>query len=304
MRPTEIHNKRILISPLNWGWGHVARCVPLIHQLKEQGNVLFVACSSEQRGIFEEYLEEVRYIDHAGYPFKFRGKGAFALDMYRSRKALKKRLFEEVKQVEQYVRDHSIDLVLSDHRYGFHSSVVPSIFITHQINLPLPRWLFVIQNMHERFMRKFTNWWIMDFEENLLAGKLSRSKNSKAIFVGPYSRFMMYDRIEPPKKCEGKVFIASGPEVYAEQFIVQNERMISDSDALVESVGLHSKSWRDFDRKILDAETLVARSGYSTIMDLYFLKKRAELSPTPGQAEQIYLYNLHKESSLVAGEYS
>ena len=38
-----------------------------------------------------------------------------------------------------------------------------------------------------------------------------------------------------------------------------------------------------------ESEFIVARSGYSTIMDLLKLKKNAILVPTPGQPEQEYL---------------
>ena len=37
------------------------------------------------------------------------------------------------------------------------------------------------------------------------------------------------------------------------------------------------------------SEKIVCRSGYSTIMDLYFLGLKAEFIPTPGQTEQEYL---------------
>jgi predicted glycosyltransferase len=44
------------------------------------------------------------------------------------------------------------------------------------------------------------------------------------------------------------------------------------------------------------AEKIVARSGYSTIMDLEALGalQKAELHPTPGQSEQEYLAQLHR----------
>jgi len=37
------------------------------------------------------------------------------------------------------------------------------------------------------------------------------------------------------------------------------------------------------------AEWIICRSGYSTIMELLSLQKKAILIPTPGQTEQIYL---------------
>lgn len=42
-------------------------------------------------------------------------------------------------------------------------------------------------------------------------------------------------------------------------------------------------------RLISSAEVVISRSGYSTIMDLAALKKKAIFVPTPGQTEQLYL---------------
>ena len=42
-----------------------------------------------------------------------------------------------------------------------------------------------------------------------------------------------------------------------------------------------------------EAEEIVCRSGYSSIMDLYTIGRKAHLIPTPGQTEQIYLAEIH-----------
>ena len=72
------------ISETNWnfsselGFGHVTRCVPIIHQLHAQSNEVFVFCNQEQKKlIFDQYLEEITFIKHEGYPFSFKGKGGF-----------------------------------------------------------------------------------------------------------------------------------------------------------------------------------------------------------------------------------
>jgi UDP-N-acetylglucosamine transferase subunit ALG13 len=43
------------------------------------------------------------------------------------------------------------------------------------------------------------------------------------------------------------------------------------------------------------SKIVVARSGYSTLMDLFALRKRGLLIPTPGQLEQEYLAKHHME---------
>ena len=49
-------------------------------------------------------------------------------------------------------------------------------------------------------------------------------------------------------------------------------------------------------RALAGAKKIIARSGYSTIMDLAVLGvlDKAELIPTPGQSEQMYLASLLK----------
>lgn len=42
-----------------------------------------------------------------------------------------------------------------------------------------------------------------------------------------------------------------------------------------------------------NAELIVSRSGYTTLMDLVALGRSAVIIPTPGQAEQEYLGELH-----------
>jgi hypothetical protein len=51
MLPSEIQNKRVLISPLNWGMGHVSRCIGLVNQLISQENSIYIACDEEQQQI-------------------------------------------------------------------------------------------------------------------------------------------------------------------------------------------------------------------------------------------------------------
>lgn len=42
-----------------------------------------------------------------------------------------------------------------------------------------------------------------------------------------------------------------------------------------------------------EAKQIVCRSGYSSIMDLHTIGRKAHLIPTPGQTEQIYLAEIH-----------
>ncbi|MBL7751853.1 MAG: hypothetical protein JNN29_10720, partial [Chitinophagaceae bacterium] len=50
------------------------------------------------------------------------------------------------------------------------------------------------------------------------------------------------------------------------------------------------------------AEWIIARAGYSTIMDLTTLQKKAILIPTPGQSEQEYVANYLQKKGIFFSE--
>lgn len=300
MLPSEIIEKRILISVLNWGMGHVSRAIGLIHQLIQQGNLIHIACSENQQKVFEEYFDTVSFIHHDDYPFKFGGKGNFAWDLFKGIFKLNNRMKKEQSEVEKMAKKYTIDIVLSDHRYGFYTPLVPSYFITHQFNLPVPWYQRNAERLHKKLMSKFDGMWIMDYPNSVLAGKLSQAKPSQRVnYIGPYSRFSMYDKDQFAVK-DKVVLIASGPKVYAQELVdtyfTENSSksvvvICSDEISVPLDAEKISGKWSVQDEVILQATKIISRSGYSTIMDIDFLKCEAELIPTPGQAEQIYLAN-------------
>jgi UDP:flavonoid glycosyltransferase YjiC (YdhE family) len=278
--------------------GHVSRCIGLIHQLKEQENELIVACSDEQRTVFANYFDDLRFVDHAPYPFKFGGKGWFSFDLLKQFGPLKRRRKQELKEVEKLVKEYDIDVVISDHRYGFRCDEAYSVVVTHQLDLPILWFEAPIQRIHKRLLKKFDRVWVMDFADSRLAGKLSRNTSLHSVdYIGPYSRFQLYPLVREKKAHQ--VLIASGPNVYAQKLVdeVCSERKeaqfkIIASDEVNVAEELKVKGWKEQDKAILSASALISRSGYSTIMDLHFLQIPAELIPTPGQREQIYLADL------------
>ena len=279
--------------------GHVSRCIGLIYKLKKQGNWVVVACSDSQRKVFEEYFDDLVYEDHAPYPFKFGGRGWFSFDLAKRFVHLKRRRKQELVEVERLVEKHSIDVVIADHRYGFRSEKTYSIFVTHQLKLPVLWFEASILRVHKRLIRKFDRVWVMDFADSRLAGELSRNTPLFAAdYIGPYSRFQLYT--SGVEKFDFRVLIASGPKIYAQQLIDEVYNSGSRSCMIVvagEGLNTHdmpvTHGWRAQDQQILAADRIISRSGYSTIMDLHYLGTQAKLIPTPGQREQEYLAALY-----------
>jgi len=309
MRPETIRNKTILLSALNWGMGHVSRCISLIEQLQNQENTVIIACSDNQSVIFKSYFPTIQTIHHEDYPFTFKGKGNFEKDLLSIYYKLFIRFKKEKSEVEQLFVDFNIDLVLSDHRYGFVTEKCPSIFITHQLNLPVKWYAKWIDYFHKSLIQKFNFVWVLDTPTSKFADELSRNFSVKNVeYIGIHSRFSLYPSTQ---KSIEKVVIISGPEPYAQQFFEeqlkiaasQNEKTIIitpnkynytiPSTTAIEIV--QSKDWKQLDSIILKAKKIISRAGYSTIMDIEFLSCESELTATPGQSEQSYLEEVNKQ---------
>lgn len=297
----DIKNQRILLSFLNWGKGHLSRCIDVCRRLDAQGNILYVACSEEDFAILQSYVSSVNHISFSGYPFQFDGKGDFTSDLWNSRKALVRFITWEQKEVEKLVEEHQIDLIVSDHRYGFYSKKKPSVFITHQVNLALKWWQFPAQWLHHGWMNAFSSIWIMDDEQQPFAGKLSKKgKWKNAVYIGHFSRFENRDNQLKTKQ----IGVCNGPHPYNQQLLdrlIQNKEL----DAIISPIPnldnrvVFSANWKETDELFHEAETIYSYCGYSTLMDLKRLNCKGKLIPTPGQTEQEYLFQLHQRSLIL-----
>ena len=129
MIPQKISDKRILISSLNWGMGHVARCIPLINKLKNNNNKIWIAASLSQQNVFKAYFPELHYLPLLDYPFKFSEKRSFVKSMIISAISLYSRLIKEKRKVDEWQRLHNFDFIITDQRYSFRSPNCISIFL-------------------------------------------------------------------------------------------------------------------------------------------------------------------------------
>lgn len=307
-----IEKKRILISPLNWGLGHVTRTIPIIKQLIEQENEIRICCSASQEAFYRDFFPDLWYIPHEGYPFSFKGKGNWTLDILRSYFSLKRFKTQEQKKVEQWVSIFEPDLIISDQRFGFYHPNVKSVIISHQLTLPLPKWNFMGQFINTQALRKFDEIWIPDDFEGQLSGMLSQNKRlKKKHYIGSCSRFKKTK--DAKEKKWNYLAIISGPEPYNKQLFEQVIELLEKLEknsvviiprSLAKRVNQKKKTCTievqpdalKMDELISRSEVVISRCGYSTLMDLKFTGNKAILIPTPGQQEQLYLAKRHAEN--------
>lgn len=299
----EIRNQRILISALNWGMGHVSRCIPLIDALVNNDNFVVFAGDEFQEQIIKQYFPSLQFEYHEGYPFEFGKHGNYGLDLVKQFLPLRKRLSKELIETECLVDKYGINLVISDHRYGFKSDRVHSVILTHQLNLPVKWYEAWVQKWHHDYLSTFNEIWVPDTVNSDFAGELSKNKiNLKVIYIGILSRFSLYPMNH--KKTIQQVVVVSGPEIYAGQYFDEMRNKFDHETVFIVPQSVTNKrtdtshsvypssNWKKCDELILKSEKIIARSGYSTLMDIQTLGVDFEITATPGQREQEYLAEL------------
>lgn len=306
-----LRKPRILVAPLDWGLGHATRCIPLIKCLLEQGAEVFLAGEGAQETLLKMEFPQLPFIQLTGYRISYaRTARGLAWKMILQGPKMRRAIQYEHAWLKKKVEEHAFDAVISDNRYGLYHKNIPCIFMTHQlcIQSSIGKWVErMLQKKNYNYIRRFTECWIPDLQGELnLAGGLSHPEKKPGIpmhYTGPLSRFQK----RPADEKHGRlVVILSGPEPQRsilEEIII---RQISHYDGTATIVrGLPGNAsvlpstnmirfynhlgTTELNKEILEAEFVIGRCGYSTVMDLARLQKKSVLIPTPGQTEQEYL---------------
>lgn len=302
----DLFEKKILLAPLDWGLGHASRCVPLIKRLQGQNNHFVIACTVKQKQFLQEELNGVEYVDLFGYDVMYSTVLPLWIKILLQLPRISSIIRKEHRWLADYVKKNKVDFIISDNRFGFYHEKVESIFITHQLNVQVPVFKSIINRINVSFIKKYAACWVPDFKEEKksLSGILSKGNTGlKNIeFIGPLSRF---GKKETQQKKYDVFILLSGPEP---QRTLLEDKLVSACISTPYTIVLVRGTSKAMERKlplnfsILDvvsseqlqelfslSDKVICRSGYSTLMDLHALERKALLIPTPGQTEQEYL---------------
>lgn len=298
--------RNVLVAPLNWGLGHATRCVPVIRLLISRGHSVSIASDGDSLGLLRKEFPTLTFFELPSYNIQYsRNIPAWLLTLWRTPKFLRS-IRKEHTVTEKIIRDNSIDVVIADNRYGCRSKKIQSVFISHQLNLIMPsgtKWMGGMVNFfHRHLIKKFNTIWVPDAENSPMSGELSKS-SLQAECIGVLSRFEQSTEVQAINKL---AVVLSGPEPQRTlleknllpQVIALNRPTVFVRGLLNEKMGeseidqvkiVNYLGSEKLQAVLEQSEMIVSRSGYSTLMDLAVLGKKAILIPTPGQPEQEYL---------------
>lgn len=303
-------HKTILIVPLDWGLGHATRDIPLIHELLNAGCKVVIAAEGKHAALLQQEFPELIMLPLPGYRIQYPGKGwLFGWKIIQQVPQILKAIKYEHQWLQQVVQEHQIDAVISDNRFGLYHNTIPTVFISHQLLIKTPFGGLIekaLQSLNYKYIRRYRACWVPDYAgAQNLSGILGHPSvlPPNTTYLGCLSRFVARPHV--PQQYDLLVLI-SGPEpqrTNLEKIIIEQIASLSISALIVSGKpGTPEKrqisprvqqvnhlNAKDLNEAMLASGIVLSRSGYTTLMDLVKLNKKAILVPTPGQSEQEYL---------------
>ena len=318
-----LKQEKVLIAALDWGLGHATRMFPIIEYFLDNNYEVALASSSNALILFKTRYNNLKCFELPAYNIHY-SSNSMVMNMIAQLPKIKNAISDEKRKLDIILKEFAANLIISDNRYGIYHKNIPSVFITHQLQILPPKIMKatkpLLKVLHSEMMSNFKQVWIPDFKgDNSLAGELSQVSNpSRNIFyIGALSRFINHKIVNTRKINEFPTILVllSGPEparsnfeeIVLEQLSEYKGKSVvlkglpnDDNKIILNNITIYNHL---NDNELLEvikfSDLIVSRSGYSTIMDLYFLGMKAVFVPTPGQTEQEYLANkFYRESKF------
>lgn len=307
--------KKILVAPLHWGLGHATRCIPIIKSLKQHDFIPLIASDGAALALLRKEFPELDSLELPSYNISYPKKGQFLkYKLIKDAPKILKAIKMEREMLNDLVKKQVIDGIISDNRYGLFHPDIPSVFITHQIRVFSGATTWLSTKIHLRLLACFDQCWIPDVPQSpSLSGAMSHniSHQLNVKYIGPLSRFRKTSDVvqndvlvllsgpEPQrtilekkllihfKEYPGKVLFVKG--------IIEDEQKI---ERFSNFTIYNFMTTEELELALNESGVVISRSGYSTLMELASLGKKAFFIPTPGQHEQQYLAKKMKEQRL------
>lgn len=296
--------------------GHATRCIPIINALLKANYEPVLASDGDALLLLQKEFPLLKSIELPSYNIRYPKNGKnLRFKLLTQLPAIIAAVRKERKIVSQLIDKENIAGIISDNRFGVFSKKVPSVYVTHQLNVLSGKTTFVTSKIHQQFIKKFDECWVPDAEGNPnYSGELGHLKKHhfNLKYIGILSRFQ-------PKELEIKydlLLLLSGPE--PQRTLLENKLLLelkdfngkilmvrgvlkstSEIKAPVNFIIVNYLLANELEEAINQSNLVIARSGYSTIMDLAALGKKAFFIPTPGQFEQEYFAKMLQEKLVV-----
>jgi uncharacterized protein (TIGR00661 family) len=310
---------RVAYAVMSVGLGHATRSLPLIKAIIENGHQVTVISDSMALAFLKNELKgKVSFIRLKDYSFQTRFLNSERVSVRRFLANLPiffQEYLKEQRAFKKLHKQHKFHTIISDSRYGIYRKNVPSYLISHHIKNRIKTFEKLSDVVTELSMLgiflNYNKLLIPDFVDRPMAGSYAHGFRFLQAENVKYLGILSMVKKQNIEQDIDYFFSISGPKYQRkvmEKTVLKQLPAISDKrvvitlgdtkNSKVKRVGnaeifgcLDSKAQSRFMNR---AKLVIARSGYSTIMDLIELGKKALLIPTKGLPEQEYLARFHQ----------
>jgi len=304
--------------------GHATRCIPLIKTLKDNGYEVIVAAEGGITSLIKDEFDDLTIIPLKGYRVKYgRFKWSFGIKILMQLPSLLRTIRQERQWLKKIVSAYKIDGIISDNRFGMRHEAVPTAFITHQL-APQTGFSFLnglAQKINYHYIHQFGVCWVPDHQHAPhFAGILSHPKTLPNL---PVKYLGILSRLQPEQVAQNYdlCVLLSGPE--PQRSLLEDKILHQLRNTTLKVVVLRGLPGHDIipqtenssitffnhlpvaalNKLLNESKMVLSRTGYTTVMDLAFLGKKAILIPTPGQPEQQHIAtHLHHHSQFIIAQ--
>ncbi|MBU6158910.1 MAG: glycosyltransferase [Bacteroidetes bacterium] len=298
---------KVIVAPLDWGLGHATRCIPLIKAFLSQGWEVTLAGEGMVAQLLKASFPEIPLLTLPGYQIRYAKRNLKWKIIQQTPQILRSIRNEKQWLLQQYPQ-YRWDLIISDNRPGFYHAEAYNIYLTHQLH---PQSGYgkpgdnLLSFIHRHFMKPFNEIWVPDIGDMInLSGKLSHPVKTKNVrYIGLLSRLQpttstqyVYDLLillsgpEPQRSLLEKIILQQIGEEGKKILLIRGTTLPMPKDPVPKRVTIiNLADHTTIQQAFSQAEKVICRSGYTTLMDLIRCNKKALLIPTPGQTEQEYL---------------
>ena len=302
LNPSEFKaGRRNLIAVLDWGLGHASRSLALAQRFRAAGEeVIWTSAGPALEMIRRETAGEATF-ELPAYAIRYGSRNMY-WNMARQLPKLRRVIQAEKRLISSIIHQSGANRLISDNRFGCHSSAVPSIFLSHQLHPIVPG---PVGWVYRQYLRPFSAYWVPDeANDQRLSGRLSATRDYDNVhYLGHLSRLSpsgntsqdftigaLLSGPEPQRSKLEEQLLELLPQIPGQHFLI---RGLANSREKRQQGQVFIQDYADaaeLAALLPSAQLVLARSGYSSLMDMRALEiERALLIPTLGQTEQIYL---------------
>jgi hypothetical protein len=289
--------------------------IPVARKLLEMNQNVLIAAGQEHLNLFRDELPGLTYIDFPGFKPGYSRYLPQYIPLLLKTPVLLFHIVREHCRLKNLIKQYSIDLVISDNRFGLWNSKIRTVYITHMPLIPFPKTFKFLEFLgiflQRTLIRKYSFCFIPDLPGEInLTGRLAHDITlpENVRYIGILSRFPVKNEETYGNNTSYRhnTVILSGPEPQRSIFrqlvlkLLKDEKILTvilegkpregnrmtSSDNFIFCSHLSSP---EMQQMISTSEKIITRAGYSAIMELVSLRCTALLVPTPGQTEQEYL---------------